>query len=396
MRALITKRLCDSSKPLSCPYEIRDIQVSGLILRVQPSGVKSWNVQWARGKRRSIGKYPVATLEMARVKALQILADAGTNGGTPEIGKRKAAIRTLRDFLDNEYGPWVKTNRKDGDATLARIEAVFADLLDKPLNQVNTWVLEKWRSQRLKEGIKPATANRDRTALFGALTKAVEWDFLAAHPLTKLKPCKVDSTGVVRYLSADEEARLRQALKARDDEARTARIRANTWRAARGYDLYPDVPADGYSDHLTPLVLVALNTGLRRGELTSLAWSDVNGKMLTVQAGYAKSGTARHVPLNREALDVLTRWRRQKPDGRLFEVQSVKKAWAALMVDAGIKNFRFHDLRHAFASKLVMTGADLNTVRELLGHADIKMTLRYAHLAPEHKAAAVERVAGAS
>ncbi|MBF4249216.1 integrase, partial [Vibrio anguillarum] len=73
-------------------------------------------------------------------------------------------------------------------------------------------------------------------------------------------------------------------------------------------------------------------------------------------------------------------------------ITDVKKPWMRVLSNAKIENFRFHDLRHHFASKLVMAGVDLNTVRELLGHADLKMTLRYAHLAPEHKAAAVNLI----
>lgn len=141
-------------------------------------------------------------------------------------------------------------------------------------------------------------------------------------------------------------------------------------------------------------MLAATNTGTRRGQLTSLTWSDLNlpGKRLTVRAVTAKAGKARHLPLNSEAVAVLERWAKCMPyDGdRVFLIENPKKAWAALMDDAKIRDLRFHDLRHHFASRLVMAGIDLNTVRDLLGHADIKMTLRYAHLAPEHKASAVE------
>ena len=115
-------------------------------------------------------------------------------------------------------------------------------------------------------------------------------------------------------------------------------------------------------------------------------------------------GTEGYVPLNIVALQCLKDWHTQnKRDGLVFanpqtgaQFDNVKKSWASILKGAEIKNFRWHDMRHHFASKLVMAGVDLNTVRELLGHADIKMTLRYAHLAPEHKAKAVAKLVDAA
>ncbi len=163
-------------------------------------------------------------------------------------------------------------------------------------------------------------------------------------------------------------------------------------------------PLDGYTDHLAPLVLLAINTGLRRGELLGLTWEAVNldAQLLTVAAGTAKSRKARHIPLNAEALAVLKAWKKQgKGAGLVFpapeggQMGHINTSWERLVAAAELVDFRFHDLRHDFASKLVMAGVDLNTVRELLGHADLKMTLRYAHLAPARLAAAVEKLGAA-
>lgn len=148
-----------------------------------------------------------------------------------------------------------------------------------------------------------------------------------------------------------------------------------------------------------PMVILALNTGMRRGELFSLIWSDIDlkNKQLTVQGHSSKSGNTRYLPLNDEACSTLTAWRNQNTGKDLVfpslitgqRLDNIRKSWAGLRKLADLQDFRFHDLRHSFASKLVMAGVDLNTVRELLGHASMEMTLRYAHLAPQHKAAAV-------
>jgi len=129
-----------------------------------------------------------------------------------------------------------------------------------------------------------------------------------------------------------------------------------------------------------------------------MTWADINweAKMLTIRAENAKSGRQRHIPLNVEAMEVLQRWGGQVGErraGKVFDVTDINKEWGELLVDAGIEDCRFHDLRHHFASRLVRAGVDLNTVRALLGHADISMTLRYAHLAPDTLAAAVAKLA---
>jgi len=146
---------------------------------------------------------------------------------------------------------------------------------------------------------------------------------------------------------------------------------------------------------------LTLNTGLRRGEILHLTWADVDllQRELIVRGDNAKSGKTRHIPLNNEALTPLQQWRSDsKPTEWVFAghdgkcMLAVKTSWKGVLHSAAIVDFRWHDLRHHFASRLVMNGVDLNTVRELLGHSDLSMTLRYAHLSPEHKADAVAKL----
>lgn len=234
------------------------------------------------------------------------------------------------------------------------------------------------------------------------LSKAVDWGVLEEHPFRALKPLKTDRTGRVRYLNSAEEVALREALSQRERTLRETRIHFNEWRAARGKPLLPP-RREPYADHLQPIVLVAMNTGPRRSELLHLRWEDIDfeAKWLTIRGESAKNGQTRLIPLNDEALSTLETWSKlaKKGEPQVFpgvgggRLKRVDRAWRRLRKGAELQNFRFHDLRHHFASRLVQSGVPLNTVRELLGHADTTMVLRYAHLSPDHLADAVEKVA---
>jgi integrase len=402
MRTALTKRIVVTAQPEDRPYELRDAQVRGLLFRVQPSGHKAWIVTWAHGKRRTLGSAGHLSLDQARELARKIIAEF-IQTGLPSIAKPKLPRITLETFLDDHYAPWAQTELKGADKYAERIKRVFAKGLPKPLSEINEAWVARWWTERLRSRTRPgaettitkATAWRDLASLRSVLSKAVKWGVVETNPLIRLRMKAAQPRSVVRFLSVAEEKRLRQALRDRDASLAAARASANEWRGARKRNLYPEIPAGAYADHLTPVVLLAMNTGLRRGELLALEWSDINldARMLTVRRENAKSGKQRHVPLNTEALAVLKQWASQTGGaGSVFGVASVKNGWGSLLIAAKVQNFRFHDLRHHFASRLVMGGVDLNTVRELLGHADLTMTLRYAHLAPEHLAAAVEKL----
>ncbi len=399
--------------PQGAPFDVRDTELKGLLLRVQPTGKRTWFYQYrtpqGRQTRLKLGDHPGLSPDGARGIAMERATEAAA--GVDLVGRKRNAVAetkrlrlsTLRAFLDGRYKPWAQAHLKSWKMQIERIESDFADWLDKPMHEMVPFAIEGLRQRWKREGLSPKSINRDIQRLQSVLSRAVDWGVLDRHPFEGLKPLKTDKTGRVRYLSPKEEQSLRDALIAREWRICTRRATANKWRSIRGRELLPALTGD-YVDYLRPMVLLALNTGLRRGEIFGLTWGrlDLTGKMLTVIASSTKSGQTRNVPLNTEALDVLNAWKQRNTQTGAADfvfthkgkaLRSVNFSWPTTTEAAGLIDFHFHDLRHHFASRLVMAGVDLNTVRELLGHSEIKMTLRYAHLAPDGLARAVQMIA---
>jgi len=209
--------------------------------------------------------------------------------------------------------------------------------------------------------VKSATLNREVSLLKRLLNVAIEWGYLYENPARQLKPLREDNR------------RLRYLNKAEIDLLVASACR-----------------------HLKPIILVAVNTGMRKGEIFNLQWSHVDLKSRLIEVIKSKNGEKRGIPINKTLLEVLHGLPRRIDSPYVFppgkkgkKLTDVKKSFWTAMREAEIEDFCFHDLRHTFASHLVMAGVPLLTVAELLGHKDIEMTKRYSHLSPYHKAKAV-------
>jgi integrase len=208
--------------------------------------------------------------------------------------------------------------------------------------------------------VSAATVNRELALLRHLLVLAEEWGHVGKVPKFRLER---EPEGRLRFLSEEEIARL---------------------LAACGSSAHPE---------LRDAVQLALNTGMRKGEVLGLSWDRVDFARGVILLEKTKSGRRREVPMN-DAADAVLSARTGPREGRVFSTRSVRKAFERAVGEAGLEDFRFHDLRHTAASHLVMRGASLADVRAVLGHTDIKMTMRYAHLSPEHLRSAVARLDG--
>jgi len=245
----------------------------------------------------------------------------------------------------------------------------------RALDEIKPADLDRLRVQRLeapadeegkRQAVTPATVNREFAFLRHVFNIAIRDGKIEANPVGKLKALR-EPSGRVRYLTDEEEQQLMKALPTEHDRDR---------------------------------VRVLLRTGFRRGEMLGLRWRDVDFKAGVLTIPKSKNGDTRHVPMTSTVRAILSRRPRTldptalvfpNSEGRRDLRWAIKTVPAALRV-AKIPGFRFHDLRHTFASRLAMEGVDLMTIRELMGHKSMAMTLRYAHLSPGHRRTAIERL----
>lgn len=414
------KLLAKQGRSLDKPREIFDDTVDGLLIRRQPNGAKLWYFAFKANGRRSrvpLGRYPALNVDAARLAA-KAQAGAAALGHDPIIRKREQAAavkaeRTAKNrakaerlghFLEHRYKEWAELHLRAHAHTLACLKADFgpdgAGWWELPMGSLSVFSVERWRRAELKRGIKPNTLNRNWARMRAALRKAVEWGVYPG-PVPIVRPLAAGDKRV-RFLSPDERARLFQALEDRETERRAKRERMREWQRARGKRV---LPAHGhFTDHLAPLIRLLLGTGLRRGEALSLTWGDVDfsRRFVGIRGETAKDKEFRAVPLTDDALKALQQWHKQArstdPEEWVFpgpkgdRMRQINTSWTELLDAAKIENFRLHDCRHDYASRLVQAGVGLYEVSKLLGHADLEMTQRYAHLAPDHLRAAVDKL----
>jgi len=285
---------------------------------------------------------------------------------------RKGEIRTGKFHLknekqiffekfSNEYIKYAKVNKRSWRrdvASLKHLEPYFKGL---SLSKITPKHIEDYKRNRLKK-VKPATINRELALLSFMFNLARKWNYTNENPVKEVKSFQEQKI-VMKILDREEAERLIEASE----------------------------------DRLKPLIIIALNTGMRRGEILSLCWKDIDFIDHYIFIKKTKSGVTRKVPMNSLVAATLKGCKRKsefifydpKTDGPL----RIDKRFKTACKNAGISDLRFHDLRHTAATTLIMNGVDIVTVKEILGHSRIETTMRYSHPTPENKRKAVNVLA---
>ena len=273
--------------------------------------------------------------------------------------------------LKELYIKHAKTNHKKYKNQiyyLNSLEKYFSN--GKPVNTIKPEHIQRYieylRNSGKRGKRKNSSINRFLEILSKMFNLAIDNGELTENPLRKVPKLKEDNH-IIRYLKSDEETRLYASI---DDNA----------------------------PYLRPIVTTALQTGMRRGEILNMQWKNIDFDTRNIHVLDTKSGDKRDIPISDELYGVLQSISRESkyvfinPQTNAPYVD-IKKSFNMVREYAGIEDFRFHDLRHTFATRMIMTGVDLFTLMEILGHKQISTVMRYCHVIPGRKMEAVKKLA---
>ena len=364
-RMKLTDAAIDRLRPREREYAVWDSRIAGLGVRVRPTGGRSWVLlldAGGRTKRVSLGPVSTKTVAEARREAL------GRHAGPQPETAAGPAVPLFRDFV---AGPWKEAHfdrykpsgRKTASGFLKR--QLLPAFGAKPLDRITPARVRQWFDRYSRTA--PGGANRAFDILRQIMNFAVACGHVGTSPTAGIERNR--RPALTRFLSREETARLHEVLD--------AQTRSGDRQQA-------------------DIVRLLLLTGCRKSEIVGLAWSEVRDGMLALAD--SKTGP-RTVPLGSGARAILDRQPRTdspfvfpsphdpaRPRGPNLPL------WYRVRKEAGIEDCRLHDLRHTMASHAVMNGVPVPVVSRLLGHANVQMTLRYAHLADRDIEAAAERV----
>lgn len=289
----------------------------------------------------------------------------------------KNGKRTLGELID-QYLSQILPQKKDIARQTIQLNWWKSHLGTYMLSDISSDIICEWRT-RLQKGTthygtprSAATVNRYLAAISHVFTIAwKEWSWVDRNPVINVRRLK-EPRGRVRFLDDQERHRLLDACK------------------------------KSRSIFLHPIVVLALSTGMRKGEILRLRWRDMNFDSKRIVIQETKNGERRAVPLVGIALQLIKKLKIN--DSGSFEdfifhspesptkCCSIRTAWDKAIKRADVKDFRFHDLRHSTASYLAMNGASLLEIADILGHKTLQMVKRYAHLSDDHKADVLEKM----
>lgn len=333
----------------------------------RPDSNKWWISYYQNGRRV---REPVSSKKSEAEKVLTQRLHEITTGKHPVIKKRKNKKIRFADFGETYITDYSKPNKKSWKRDLHGIKPLVQFFGDFYLTDIESCHVAEYKRLRLQQKAKnrenfvsQSTVNKEVKLLKNILKKAAKWKEIEIHDLeldlAKEMPRE-------RILTHQEIGLLVETAK----------------------------------QPLKQVILIALNTGVRVGEILSMRWENVNleRNFITINAQDTKSKRIRRIPINSELCKMFLKLNLCRNGNRyVFQnpktngpYKSFQRSWEKLLDETGIDDMRFHDLRHTFASHFLMNGGDLYTLKEILGHKELNTTARYLTITTDHKARAME------